>query len=201
MRIKKIHLYTMGGLITLVMTMTLAIPLILAVEVPPPPDCYSCGEVSWDTEFQTHRVTCWPDQGCTCGFLYDGGWQFDYSNGCAATCLACLGGPGLTKAPPAAIWLADVCEPNDGFSENGEMTLDTNLGGPLEVAASMEGPWYAVEVNGPPWVVTEETLASFAAMVGVDDWHDLWVRANECYPQHLGNLIADRGARMDELCE
>jgi hypothetical protein len=35
----------------------------------------------------------------------------------------------------------------------------------------------------------------------VDDWHDLWVRANECYPQHLGNLVANRSARMDELCE
>jgi len=204
MRIKKVHLYTVGGLVTLVTAITIAIPLVLAQ--PPPPPCGECYDVQDKDDHW--EVFCEVMEECTCHFWAepsDEHWDLvSHSEGeaCQAACQACLvPSAGLTKAPPAAIWLADVCEPDDGFSENGEMTLDTNLGGPLEVAASMEGPWYAVEVNGPPWVVTEENLASFAAMVGVDDWHDLWVRANECYPQHLGNLIATRDARMDELCE
>jgi hypothetical protein len=104
------------------------------------------------------------------------------------------------KQHPAAIWLADVCEPNDGFSDDGQMTLDTNTTGPLEVGASFDGPWNEVEVNGPPWVATEEVLASFAEMVGIEDWHDLWVRSGEGYPQYLGNMILEREGRMDLLC-
>lgn len=98
-------------------------------------------------------------------------------------------------------WLADVCEPNDGFSADGGMTLDSGFHGALRVGASMAGPWYEVEVNGPPWVVTEEMMESFAAMVGVTDWHDMWVRAGEGYPQHVGNLVSERDARMDDLCQ
>jgi hypothetical protein len=98
------------------------------------------------------------------------------------------------------IWLADVCEPDDGFSANGEMTLDSNTDGPLEIGASFDGPWYSVEVNGPPWVVTEEMLEAFAEMVGVEDWHDLWVRSGDGYPQYLGNMIIERDGRMDLLC-
>ena len=99
-----------------------------------------------------------------------------------------------------AIWLADVCEPDDGFSANGEMTLDSDFPGPLRFAGSIDGPWYEVAVNGPPWVVTEEMLEAFAAMAGVDDWHDLWVRSGDGYPQYLGNMIVERDVRMDELC-
>jgi hypothetical protein len=98
-------------------------------------------------------------------------------------------------------WLADVCEPYDGFSADGAMTWDSNFGGPLEFGPSMDGPWYEVEVNGPPWVVTEENMESFAAMVGVDDWHDMWVRSGEGYPQHVGNTVMQRDARMDEICQ
>lgn len=111
--------------------------------------------------------------------------------------------PECSCVAPAGgdIWLADVCEPDDGFSENGEMTWDSNFEGPLEFGASMEGPWYEVQVNGPPWVLTEENLESFAAMVGVEDWHDLWVRSGYGYPQHVGNTVSQRDARMDELCQ
>jgi hypothetical protein len=98
------------------------------------------------------------------------------------------------------IWLADVCEPNDGFSADGGMTWDSNHPGPLQFAASMEGPWVEVQVNGPPWVVTEENMEAFAAMVGVEDWHDMWVRSGEGYPRHVGNTVMERDARMDELC-
>jgi hypothetical protein len=112
--------------------------------------------------------------------------------------VTCVGGE--PKAKSAAIWLADVCEPNDGFSDDGAMTWDTNAEGPLQLAASPEGPWYEVEVNGPPWVVTEENMESFAAMVGLDDWHAMWVRAGDCYPRHVGNTVSERDARMDELC-
>jgi hypothetical protein len=98
------------------------------------------------------------------------------------------------------IWLADVCEAYDGFSEDGAMTWDSSFPGPLQFGATMDGPWHEVEVNGPPWVVTEEHMESFAGLVGVEDWHDMWVRSGEGYPQHVGNTVMERDARMDELC-
>jgi hypothetical protein len=98
------------------------------------------------------------------------------------------------------IWLADVCEPNDGFSEDGAMTWDSSHPGPLQFGPTMDGPWSEVEVNGPPWVVTEENMESFAGLVGVEDWNDMWVRSGEGYPQHVGNAVTERDARMDELC-
>lgn len=104
-------------------------------------------------------------------------------------------------APSVAVWLADVCEQNDGFSDDGAMTWDSGGDGPLEFAASSDGPWYEVQVNGPPWIVTEENMESFAAMVGADDWRDMWVRAGGSYPQHVGNTVAERDARMGEICE
>jgi hypothetical protein len=110
------------------------------------------------------------------------------------TCLGTLAKTG------GSIWLADVCEPDDGFSANGEMTIDSNFPGPLKFGASFDGPWVEVEVNGPPWVVTEEMLESFAEMAGVEDWHDLWVRSGDGYPQYLGNMIIERDGRMDLLC-
>jgi hypothetical protein len=99
-----------------------------------------------------------------------------------------------------SVWLADVCEPEDGFSADGGMTWDSTSPGPLQFGPTMDGPWYEVEVNGPPWVVTAENMESFAAMVGVDDWHDMWVRSGEGYPQHVGNAVTERDGRMDELC-
>jgi hypothetical protein len=202
MRIKKVHLYTVGGLITLFIAMTIAIPLVLAQLSPPP--CGECG-ISWEGSY--YEADCYMAE-CHCIYasLGEGSpWAFVSAiTGTDECCEACLVGapvPGLSKAISGAIWLADVCEPNDGFSDEGGMTWDSRLGGPLEFAASMEGPWYAVEVNGPPWVLTEENMESFAAMVGVDDWHDMWVRANNCYPQHVGNAVAARDARMDTICE
>jgi len=105
-----------------------------------------------------------------------------------------------TEPTGGSIWLADVCEPDDGFSADGWMTWDSGHDGPLQVGASMEGPWYDVEVNGPPWALNEEMLESFAAMVGVADWHNLWVRSGEGYPQHVGNAVIERDGRMDALC-
>ena len=98
------------------------------------------------------------------------------------------------------LWLADVCEPNDGFSDNGEMTWDSDYGGPLQIATAPEGPWFEVQVNGPPWVVTEEMMNSFAAMVGLEDWHDLWMRSGGGNPQHVGNAVSTRAGRMAEIC-
>jgi len=97
-------------------------------------------------------------------------------------------------------WLADVCEPNDGFSDTGQMTWDSDHGGPLQVAASPDGPWYEVQVNGPPWVVTEEMMESFAGMVGLEDWHEMWLRSGDGNPQHVGNAIMEREGHMDTLC-
>ncbi len=99
-----------------------------------------------------------------------------------------------------SIWLADVCEPDDGFSVDGWMTWDSGYEGPLQVGASMEGPWYDAAVNGPQWALNEEMLESFATMVGVEDWHDLWLRSGEGYPQHVGNAVLERDGRMDALC-
>jgi hypothetical protein len=99
-----------------------------------------------------------------------------------------------------SIWLADVCEPDDGFSADGWMTWDSDYTGPLQVGASMEGPWHEVQVNGPPWAVSEVNLESFAELAGVEDWHDLWVRSGEGYPQHVGNAVLERDGRMDVLC-
>jgi len=107
--------------------------------------------------------------------------------------LSCVPGAG-------AIWLADVCEPNDGFSDAGQMTWDSDHAGPLQIAAAMEGPWYEIQVNGPPWVMTEEMMESFAAMVGLDDWHNLWISSGTGTPQHVGNAIATREGRMDDIC-
>jgi hypothetical protein len=62
------------------------------------------------------------------------------------------------------------------------------------------GPWHEVQVNGPPWVVAEENMESFAEMVGVEGWHDMWVRSGDGYPAHVWNTVEERDARMDEFC-
>jgi hypothetical protein len=49
-------------------------------------------------------------------------------------------------------------------------------------------------------VVTEEMMESFAAMVGVDDWQAMWVRAGEGHPRHVGNTVSERDAHMGRLC-
>jgi len=114
-------------------------------------------------------------------------------NGCYES-VSCAGATG------GDTWLADVCEPNDGFSDAGQMTWDSDHAGPLQVAASPDGPWYEVQVNGPPWVVTEEMMNAFAGMVGLEDWHEMWLRSGDGNPQHVGNAIIEREGHMDTLC-
>jgi hypothetical protein len=162
-------------------------------------------------------VTCWgPDildyAGCTRAtfrmlapsecFLCSDGFAETSAGALAAVnpCNLTYECAGTVAKTGGSIWLADVCEPDDGFSANGEMTIDSNFPGPLKFGASFDGPWVEVEVNGPPWVVTEEMLESFAEMAGVEDWHDLWVRSGDGYPQYLGNMIIERDGRMDLLC-
>jgi hypothetical protein len=172
-----------------------------------------CSTLSWESYCAGAAVYCWgpgvqEDFGCQTISLHMqnpsecAGCGVDVPTSRQDGQSACL--PVVTcvieQKASTAIWLADVCEPNDGFSADGAMTWDSNSDGPLEFAASMEGPWYAVEVNGPPWVVTEGNMESFAAMVGVDDWHDMWVRADDGYPRHVGNTVSERAAHMDDLC-
>jgi hypothetical protein len=101
-----------------------------------------------------------------------------------------------------SVWLADVCEPNDGFSADGNMTIATDLAGStLYAAPSMDGPWTAVAVSGPPWVVTRATLETLGVQVGAATTDALWLKAGDGgYPANLGALIAGREARMESLC-
>jgi hypothetical protein len=154
-------------------------------------------------------VTCWgPDIEDTFGCDRVRFWLVDPGQCCisqfpsqyCAFDTACVRPESPVPETGGSIWLADVCEPDDGFSANGEMTIDSNFPGPLKFGASFDGPWVEVVVSGPPWVVTEEMLEAFAEMVGVEDWHDLWVRSGDGYPQYLGNMIIERDGRMDLLC-
>jgi hypothetical protein len=100
------------------------------------------------------------------------------------------------------VWLADLCEPNDGFSSDGWMTFDTDdATATLMVGPSMDGPWTAVEANGPPWALSQETIAALVASQSVDAAGDLWFKAGDGgFPQNLGSLITNREAKMDALC-
>jgi hypothetical protein len=173
--------------------------------VPEDPDfCAGESQTCWGPElvpiFGCDRITIRMANPIGCFLCFDAGPTAHPRNGDpnCETIYTCV--EALVKQPSVAVWLADVCEPNDGFSADGGMTWDSGYPGPLEFAASMEGPWYEVEVNGPPWVVTEENMESFAAMVGVEDWHDMWVRSGEGYPRHVGNTVMERDARMGALC-
>ncbi len=102
----------------------------------------------------------------------------------------------------AGMWLADVCEPYDGFSADGWMTWDTDVpGAELYVGASQEGPWFKVEANGPPWVFNQATLEALADMVGVDSYLDMWFKSTETGKAvHVESALMDREAHMDALC-
>jgi len=132
------------------------------------------------------------------------GWIVKDIWGCETIAIYYAGGEDVSvwclEETGGDIWLADVCEPNDGFSDNGEMTWDSDHAGPLQVAAAMEGPWFELQVNGPPWVVTEEMMNAFAGMVGLDDWHEMWISSGTGTPQHVGNAVMEREGHMDALC-
>jgi hypothetical protein len=114
----------------------------------------------------------------------------------------CNGAPDTSPA----IWLADVCEPFDGFSGDGNMTWDSNsdeLGfrNTLYVGTSIAGPWNQVPVNGPPWVFQRSDLEDLALILGVDSYEDLFLKASDSgNPAHIGNTILQRAARMDKIC-
>lgn len=105
-----------------------------------------------------------------------------------------------------SVWLAGVCEPDDGFSADGWLTMGGDPGNfstdrTLYVAGSPEGPWVAVQVNGPPWVFDRPTLDALAADRGVAGYGDLWFKLGEPgNPARLGSMIVDREAHMDEYC-
>lgn len=108
-------------------------------------------------------------------------------------------------APLAGIWLADVCEPFAGFSGDGYLTLDTNAdnlgyGTGLMAAASVDGPYIGVGVDGPQYAVSLGVAEQLEAQLGVA-YTSIWVKAGEQgKPENLGQLIAARDARMDALC-
>jgi hypothetical protein len=108
-----------------------------------------------------------------------------------------------TKEPVApGIWAAAVCEPNNGFSSDGNLTLDTDVKNvSLMVAASADGPWVSAEVNGPQWVLTEATLSTLAKSLNVADFHNLWFKAGDAgQPALLQSMITNRAAKMGAIC-
>jgi hypothetical protein len=102
----------------------------------------------------------------------------------------------------ASIWLAAVCEPNDGFSADGNMTIATDFAGSaLYAGPSATGPWTSVGVSGPPWVVTRSTLETLGAQVGAATMEDIWFKAGDGgTAARLGSLIANREGQMDAIC-
>jgi hypothetical protein len=120
---------------------------------------------------------------------------------------ACMPDDPVPADPVASgLWLAAVCEPDDGFSEAGNMTLAGSLGNMdndtrLFVAAAMDGPYVPVAASGPPWVLTRDAVSALAADRGVGNPHALWFRMGEHgQPANLGSMIADRDAHMDGYC-
>jgi hypothetical protein len=110
--------------------------------------------------------------------------------------------PTRTEQPAPAVFLSEVCEPNDGFSDDGWMTWDTDKpGATLYYAASADGPWLSLETNGPPYVLSQADLNALAQAAGLSDYHDLWFKANDRgYPVNVGDAIRNRAAHMDDIC-
>ena len=97
-----------------------------------------------------------------------------------------------------SIFLADVCQPNDGFGGDGYMTLDTDAGSlgvapQLYYGASADGPWMALEANGPPYNLTMSDLTAMATAAGAADYTALWLKDTETgRAMLLGDMIRDR---------
>jgi hypothetical protein len=162
----------------------------------------------------------WPDE-YDCSVVYEfsdsnftlDGWDEDessitpyYTLGPGVTLVdsyqVCSGAPYISPA----IWLADVCEPFDGFSGDGNMTWDSNsdefgFRNSIYVGTSINGPWNQVPVNGPPWVFQQSDLQDLALILGADSYQDLYLKASDAgTPAHIGNTIRERAARMDKIC-
>jgi disulfide bond formation protein DsbB len=120
-------------------------------------------------------------------------------NGWVLLSVAC---PADTEAAAPAVFLSDVCEPNNGFSGDGWQTWNTSEpGATLYYAASNDGPWMMLDINGPAWILSEADLNAMAAYAGVATYGELWFKANDDgYPANVGNEISNRAARMDEIC-
>jgi hypothetical protein len=114
------------------------------------------------------------------------------------------------KDPPPTpnVWLSEVCEPFDGFSADGIMTWNSEpeVIPPryyirLLAAPAPEGPWSDAPVNGPPWAFTKTQLEGLAAQVGVADYRDIFLKVGPTgIPVNVGSAVADRAARMGEIC-
>ncbi len=142
----------------------------------------------------------------------------DFGNGCTRVFQETHGGPECGNGdgngwkvlsesldcggPAPAVFLADVCEPNNGFSGDGWQTWDSDaVGTSLYYGASAEGPWLGLAINGPQWVLDETSLNAMAANAGAASYDDLWFKANERgYPVNVGDTIRNRAAKMDALC-
>jgi len=126
------------------------------------------------------------------------------------------GSDGGDYAPPPtpSFWLADVCEPNNGYSDVGEMTWESDADelGVEEVVQVYVGPYYpdiSIEelyegdwmTVGPGKVWTEADIANMLAAAGVTNVSMLWVRVSSSgYPHNLGDMIRNRAAHMDDIC-
>lgn len=133
-------------------------------------------------------------------------------NNTLASVLIDITGASATVAPPDSppgVWLAGVCEPEDGFStaEYGNVITigsDANskqYGNTLYVGTSADGPWTATGVAGPNYILTKSQVEALAASLGLADYHDLWFKVSDSgIAANLGSMIADREAKMDSLC-
>ncbi|MGF1505371.1 MAG: hypothetical protein ACFB51_09650 [Anaerolineae bacterium] len=113
--------------------------------------------------------------------------------------------PGEAHYSPG-IWLANVCEPFNGFSGDGQMTWDTDaddIGLPtaLHVADDGDGPYIVMGYTGPPWGLTEAQLEYMANLVGEESYTGMWFKATESgKPANVGATIVERAGRMDDIC-
>lgn len=120
----------------------------------------------------------------------------------------CVPAPHVPAEPPPspAVFLADVCEPEDGFSADGWMTLDTDADDlgylpVLWVGNSIEGPWVETGYSSAPYILNRPAVDALGALVGAADYHELWLKVTEGgQPMRLGSAIIGREARMDRLC-
>jgi hypothetical protein len=115
-------------------------------------------------------------------------------------------GSGQGEQFPTSVWLADVCEPLDGFSSDGWTTVGSNAavlpwGTGLFVATGPDGPWTETSFIEPPYIISHDQMDALVAMLGVAGPEDVWMRAgSNGTAARYGSMVIDRAAHMDALC-
>jgi|GEM_PF-3262968 len=102
-----------------------------------------------------------------------------------------VGYPGL--------WLAELCEPNTGFSAAGWMTFGSDVEHySIFASHSPNGPWTPTTLKSP---VSKPQLNAVVTQVAAANYSDLWLKAQDSgKPMKLGDAISARDTRMNALC-